>query len=493
MKKTRKYIIIGLVAILVLGAAAAVLMLTAPSAEEEGSSTPEVNLEKILDYTIADVKSIDVKEKETGDSYTLIPTKKNEDSEGNDTFTIQGWEDENVVKSDVLSMAQRFYSCSALKNLGKQDDLAQYGLTGDGEYRVDLHLADGDHTLIIGLPGGESSGRYLLYNDTVYIVTESSLLTESKYAFIEADGLVSIPDPSAEDGDGTAVSTLSVMDHFYLSGTNFPEEIRIDRDPDSFMFYVMSAPVYGGGRSSEMDVLIDLLQDVSAKRAVAVKATEEEYAKFGLDEPAAVLDYSINGEQHLFRVGDKSEDGYYAELDDTGVIYSIDAALVEPWALADLSELRDAFVVLPMIVQLQRLTVTGNGSTEVYEMSREVDEDRTTEKNTVYNYFTKLAGKDISYDESFQPFYRDMISIYVMNEEVWEPDGEELLRVKYEFYDETGYDPVEVVFYASDAEERRCVATVDGKLTGIVRRSDVDKMLEAKEIVASGELYEPED
>lgn len=494
MKTTRKYILIALAALVILVGVAVALVLTAPhEAAEESAAPSEVQLEKLLDYGIEDVKSIDISEGESGDSYTLVPTKQSADSEANDTFTVAGWEDLDVRKSDVLSMAQRFYSCSAIREIGEVQDLSEYGLAGEGEYRVDLHLNDGDKTLIIGSPAAESSGRYVLFNGSVYIVAQSSKLSESKYTFIETDALIDIPDPQTEEDDQYGTSGISILDHFYLSGTNFPEEIHLEYDEVNILVYLMTEPIYGGASTTYIDSAVEALQHVSAQNVVAVHATAEDYAAFGLDEPAAVVDYSINGEGHVIRAGSKCDDGYYVEIDGSGVIYTLDASAVELWYDADVFTLRDGFVALPPIMNLRRFTITADGSTEVYEMSREVDEDRTTENSTVYNYFTTLNGEEISYGESFQPFYRDLIAVYVLHEDVREPDGEELLRMKFEFYEDTDLEPIEIVYYASDSEERRCVALFNGQPSGVVRRSEVDRILEGKPIVASGELYEPDD
>ena len=135
MKKTTRNIIISLAVLLVLGAAAAVLILTNPSAvetAESSSSTSSESMDKIIDKEIADVESVAIENAESGETITLVPTKSSADSEENDTFTIEGWEDEEVLTSDALSLAQAFYSITPTKELGTVENLAEYGLDGDG-------------------------------------------------------------------------------------------------------------------------------------------------------------------------------------------------------------------------------------------------------------------------------------------------------------------------------------------------------------------------
>ena len=81
-------------------------------------------MDKIIDTEIADVESVAIENAESGETITLVPTKSSADSEENDTFTIEGWEDEEVLTSDALSLAQAFYSITPTKELGTVENLS---------------------------------------------------------------------------------------------------------------------------------------------------------------------------------------------------------------------------------------------------------------------------------------------------------------------------------------------------------------------------------
>ena len=126
MKKTTKNIIIALAVLLVLGIAAAVLMLTGTPAEEEAESSSSASseaAEKLIDRSITEVKNIVVESAESGETLTLLPTKSDPESEENDTFTIEGWEDEAVLTSNVQNLAIRFYSVTPSKEIGTVQNL----------------------------------------------------------------------------------------------------------------------------------------------------------------------------------------------------------------------------------------------------------------------------------------------------------------------------------------------------------------------------------
>ena len=190
MKKTTKYIIITLVVLIVLGAAAAALILTSPKDSEgdaSSSSTVSESTEPaLIDKTAEDVKNIGIEDLAADDSYTIIPTETTTSSgDTEQTFTIEGWDDLDVLYSNVKSLADRLYSITPTKKIGAVEDLSEYGL-GSGEgYKITMNYTDGtSQTFTIGNKAGESSGSYMLYENEVYIVPVSTYLKQSKYCLL---------------------------------------------------------------------------------------------------------------------------------------------------------------------------------------------------------------------------------------------------------------------------------------------------------------------
>lgn len=491
MKKTTKNIIIALAVLLVLGVAAAVLILTSPSAETETDSTSSSSSEladKIIDKEIADVKSVAIHNNETDETLTLVPTKNSADSEANDTFTIEGWEDEDVTTANVLSLAQAFYSITPTKELGTVENLAEYGLDGDGVYKTTVTYTDGtSDTILVGSEAGETYGWYILYNDTVYIAPLSTNLTKSKYSFIGTN-VVAIPDLTTEDEEGNETTMTPELTSLHLSGTNFPEEIQMGVSDDELLLYEISEPIFAGASSTRIDSLLEQLQNVTATGVAAVQATDAELEQYGLDTPTAVAEYTLNGETHTLRAGDKTNGIYSLMVDDNRTIYLVESTSIDSWAEATLFDLRDGFIRLPNIKSVQYFTVESANGTDTYEIERTLNEERTTETTPFYD-ITKITldGKEIEYD-NYQPFYQLCLAISVLNEEAREPEGDPVLTLRYKFFD--GHEE-EVCFYTIPDADRRCVATLNGQVTGIVRASDVESILEGQPIVAANESIEP--
>ena len=141
MKKTTKYIIITLVVLIVLGAAAAALILTSPKDSTDDTSSTSASSESTEPE---DVKNIGVEDLAADDSYTIVPTEVTTSSgDTEQTFTIEGWDDIDVLYSNVKSLAERLYSVTPTKEIGEVKDLSEYGL-GSGEgYKITMNYTDG--------------------------------------------------------------------------------------------------------------------------------------------------------------------------------------------------------------------------------------------------------------------------------------------------------------------------------------------------------------
>lgn len=162
---------------------------------------------------------------------------------------------------------------------------------------------------------------------------------------------------------------------------------------------------------------------MTAAGVLAVHATEEDIAKYGLDNPVAVCDYTMNDEHHVIKLGDKTGDLYSMMVDDDTTIYTITDSAVTSWVNIEVYSLRDGFVRLPYIKSVSRVTLTSSTGTDVYDVTRIENEEKSTETNTFYDLEVSKDGKEINYDY-YQPFYQMLLAISVLNEDIQEPQGD---------------------------------------------------------------------
>ena len=139
MKKSIRALLIMLAVLVVVGGGAAALLLTQPdTASEESSSSTSVSTEEVINRETEEISSVSVTNPNA--SFVLVPvdqettTSSEEDSSSSSTstqFTIEGYEGFDLNTSSVTGAVDTVVSIYASKNLGEQEDLEQYGLTGD--------------------------------------------------------------------------------------------------------------------------------------------------------------------------------------------------------------------------------------------------------------------------------------------------------------------------------------------------------------------------
>ena len=219
MKKNIRYLIIMLAVLVVLGGGAAVLLLTQPAADEDASSSSSVASEMVTDRETSEVATVTVENPNA--SYVMVPVDdgtatSSEESSSSSTsvdFTIDGYQSYDVDISQVTAAVNMAVSIEASKNLGEQEDLAQFGLSGVGAAKVDIQYTDGtSDSFVMGNEAGETSGRYLLKDGVVYITASySSGLLETPFYFFETD-VYTVADRVEETVDSEGSSSTSTLE-----------------------------------------------------------------------------------------------------------------------------------------------------------------------------------------------------------------------------------------------------------------------------------------
>lgn len=475
MKKTARNILIMLMVLVVLGGISAWLFLVPSQEEEESSSAPSSQAvssaagEVLTDLEAEDVTSISVKNQE--DSFQFVSMEEE--------FGLQGYEDCDLNTTMISSSVQTLLSMTASKNLGSREDLKEFGLSGESSVEVEINCKDGtEQKLTLGGKAGESAGRYVLKDGTVYIVANvSSQLYGSKYEYFSSY-LYSIAERTSvttdEEGNESTETLPDILYSLKLSGKNYPEAVEIKYDESVTSGYLMTAPIKAESGSTGLTTLVEGVKAPTALGVAAVHLTEELLEEYGLLEPDATLEFTLNADTHTMSVSKADPDGNrYLLLDDRDVVYKVAGSVAESWAKVPLLKLRMSYIWLSNIKDVKQLSFTAGGKDYRFDMTRTLDEEKSTEDSPQYDLAVKnAAGKDITYDD-YRGFYQELISVAVLSTDRVEFSGEPVFRVEYGYFDNSEENVIE--FYP--AENDRCVAVLNGEFNGVVRKAEIDKLI----------------
>lgn len=508
MKKNIRYLIIMLAVLVVLGGGAAVLLLTQPAADEDASSSSSVASEMVTDRETSEVATVTVENPNA--SYVMVPvddgtaTSSEESSSSDESsssstsvdFTIDGYQSYDVDISQVTAAVNMAVSIEASKNLGEQEDLAQFGLSGVGAAKVDIQYTDGtSDSFVMGNEAGETSGRYLLKDGVVYITASySSGLLETPFYFFETD-VYTVADRVEETVDSEGSSSTSTLEdvlyHMELSGANAAEPIVIDYDSSKVSSYLITQPVMAESGTNTLTEIATALKSLSAEAVVAAGRTQETLEQYGLAEPYAQITFDMNGEEHTLAVSKANSSGNrYLIADDIDLVYEVTGDSVNAWAEAGLMDLRMSYVWLPNINNVSALTMRVADGTEYrFDVEQVVNEEDSTEDKTVYDLVvTNGDGQSVDY-ENYQPFYQMVLSQAVLSTDAATYDAENLvLEITFEYFD--GSDPDVITYCVAEGQDQRYAALLNGGYNGIVRRSDVDTLLEKLPLVYQDQSVE---
>jgi hypothetical protein len=503
MKKNVKTLLLMLAVLVVLGGAAAALLLTGDgTAEEETtSSTSSTAEETVMDRSTREVASIQIEN--TSGAYTLVPIEEGTETEVSETessavsssteestssetekdvaFTIEGLETYDVNTVNTSSVARSLLSLSASKNLGEKDNLGDYGLEGTGEAKAVIKYQDGTtDTLVVGsVSAGSTSGRYLLKDGTVYVVSglDDNLFAE-RLSFVNTE-IYTVVDRVTEtvDSEGSASETVQddILNSLELSGEAFPDTIQIQYGDDGI--YRMTKPVSADARTDDFYNIVSALKTLTAEKVAAVGVGAGELSQYGLDAPDAKAVFNMNGEDHTLQVSALQQDGTrYLLADGSDVVYVVSNDLVSAWAETSQLQLRENRIWSREPEDISSLTLTQGEDVTTYTVSRTESEDKSTESITAYDLtVTSSKGGDVT-GEDFESFFDSLSHISLLNTEKADTSGTPWLTVSAKLVDSEEEDTLQ--FYAVEGEERYAVV-LNGSYLGLIKASSLTEVVSA--------------
>lgn len=473
-KKVRGALLLLLVAGVTLGAIFILLNMKGEDDTAESSQVSETSVETVAvtEKEEADIEDISISY--GGETFVIKSTPLNEE----DAFVIEGLEDFDLMSDNISGLARALYKMNASKTIGDTENIESYGLEGSEALTAVLNFKDGTKDeLVVGTTAGSGVGRYVLHDGTVYIVNAlPDMLFGGSYGLINKTAY-SVEDILGTDEAGNPTALPDEMASLKLSGAKYAQPIEIAFRSEELSVFKILAPMETDGSSDRMGEIIPVLKSFTASEVAKAGYTEENLADFGLAEPYAVAEFTLNSENHVVSISEKDTEGNtYVTVDDNNVIYKAPWSAVSTWADKTLMNLRSPYILLPNIMDVSGVALTGGGVDKKLNITREKDEENSTEDNLRYILTIECDGADLSYDEVYQPFYKELISMAVLS--VDEPEyylEEPVFAFTYEYFD-GGSD--EISFYEIPDQDRYA-AKKNGEFNGVMRKTTVDGIIAA--------------
>lgn len=482
MNTSKRNLIIVAVGIVVLGGTVAALTLTGGGTSAASSAASAATVE-LVSKKSEDIVSMSVKNKKG--SYTLIPVDKpaassaapaaSGSSSGSTerTYTVQGLENVPIDSTAAGQVIQNGFSLVASKNLGAIDNLEEFGLK-DPQATVEVSFKDGsNYNYKIGSACATDSTSYYMCGENsnnVYVVSVDGGILDSESYFISKN-VLAITNGS-DDNDFTKIS---------LSGKNFPQPITVAK---TGTVNTITAPISAEADPVKIQAIQTALATVTAASVEKVQPTAADLKTYGLDQPAAIVEFTVNKGSYKLMAGAKKDSNYYVMLDKVNVVYLISADSISSWVSTNAFTLQNKLLLLPTVTDVKAITVTQGGSPSALTVARTKDESKSTEDKPAYTYkVTSSGGKELDYETNYKNFYKNLIGLELLEAANGKPVGAPVYTVEYQYFDKTAKDTIQ--FYKG--AERRYIAVVNGRVYGVMVSSDVDKMISSYQQLQNGQ------
>ena len=390
--------------------------------------------------------------------------------EGEETLTFVKQGDSWIYEADptfpldekkITAMLDTLASLSAAKTIDEGASAQSYGLASP-LCRVEA----GSMELRIGSDAAMDGGRYFSTGDGKVYITADDILTPFRYSLLEL-----VKQETAPAMETLETVTLERQGKAPLIIQNRQGE-ALCYSPD-YVWFVGTTPL----DTENTETLIRHGTDMTWEGCAAYRA--EDLSPFGLEDPTLRLTirYSLPEEgTYTLEVGTAVSGQYYARMNDSRVIYWMDAADVNALLEAEPESLYPNEVLLMDWSTATALTAELAGERYVFTPAvREKQQQEAAEETQEGEQETYwlLNGEE----RELGPVLESITSMVPRGSAAgMEPCHARELKITI-FQDNHRFPEVELCFYRNTAED--CLVTLNGAPTVLVNRADVSALYEA--------------
>ena len=378
------------------------------------------------------------------------------------TQTDGVWQEESdaafPVDQDKMSeFLGHFESVIASFIIEDVEDFGQYGLDNPG-CTVTLPTADGDTVIELGDYSTMDSKRYLTLGDgTVYLIDDDlqEYVSTDRDDFMRQD---TVPEYDTLDSIAVSGGSSFTVEHHPDEGLSYSEE---------YEYFLVDAEGSRALSTDKVTGLVSTFDSLDRTNYATYTATEDDLAQYGLDSPAAsfTVASTLDDEQSSFTLafGQADEENCYMRMDDSPIIYQIDAESYADIVATGYDTLRPDEILALDWELVESLDVTIDGETYTIEHG---------ETDTV-------NGEEVDLSDVMDAI--DALEVSEFNSET--PSKKEEIAFAVHL-DSEDFPSLTIALYQYDGEN--CLAQLDGETLGLVSRSLAVDVVEAVNAITLG-------
>ncbi|MCR5415724.1 MAG: DUF4340 domain-containing protein [Pseudobutyrivibrio sp.] len=373
-----------------------------------------------------------------------------------------------VDQDKVADLFSNFESVHASFIIDDVTDYAQYGL-GAPQATVTFTTADGDRVVTFGDYSTIDQKRYICVDGgSVYL--------------IDTDFLEDLSGAVGDYLDSDEVYDYQQLTNLTMSGD---ASVNVEYDPDgdytytdAYDYYSVDGDSHKALSSSKIDTLLTTLQSMDLSKYETYKATSDDVAKYGLDNPNITVkitgevakdsdedsddeDVETETKNQTLYLTKKDDDHAYAYFEGSTIIYDLKPEMYDEIAKASYESLRpDEIVNIDW-------TAVDNIAVNIGEDSYIIDVDTDKKDGNTYTIDGEKVDLTAASSEINNLSLTDAGSDY--------SKGAQEMSFTITLTDD---DATQVKVVLSQYDGNSCVATVDGETVGLVSRTSMSTLRE---------------
>lgn len=318
------------------------------------------------------------------------------------TYTVDALQEAPSNQSAIQTKVNDVLGLKATTLIQKNaSDLSSFGLASPTA-TIDVSTSDGKTaTVKIGSKAPSGNGVYVLKPGTNDIYLSSTMMNDDftqsalQYASTTISSLSASANLSAYTFGGTARSTPFTVNVKQAASSGSSSS------GSASYTYAVAQPFAYDANSTNLDKITTALQALSATSVASVDVSPGSLAKYGLQNPAYTLTYTVDGQNTTLSFGnaDSSSNTVYAMISGKKAIYQVDTSSTATFYNDQLSDVLSTALLTDTIDTVKSLTIQSGSETDTFDLS---------------GSGTKLAvqsnGKTINVD-SFRNYYQTLLAI----------------------------------------------------------------------------------